>query len=75
MDPNLEVSSVERTIKAWDDLDQEDRERLIPRFLHSIGGWRARSYRSSSQLRWLEVQFRDAGIPFVESVTKTVSQL
>lgn len=67
-------SRVDKTVEAWNDLDQDDRERLIPQFLHSIVGWRARSYRPSTQLDWLEGRFSDAGVPFVESTTKTVNQ-
>jgi len=74
MDRENAASGIEKTVEEWSRLDQDDRERLIPQFLHSITGWRARSYRSSTQLRWLEGRFRDAGIPFVESITRTANR-
>jgi hypothetical protein len=64
---------LERTIEAWDKLDQDDREKLIPRLLNSIDGWRAFSYRSSSQLRWLEDRFKNAGLPFVRPINENIN--
>jgi hypothetical protein len=59
---------VEVTIRAWSRLGQEDRAKLIPRFLNSIVDWRARSFQTSSQINWLENAFRDAGVPFIDSI-------
>lgn len=72
MEQHQASSEVEMVINAWDRLAQEDREALLPKLLHSIDGWRAFSFRSSSQLRWLRETFEKARVKFSYPVNERV---
>ncbi len=57
-------SQVANIVEQWNKLNDVERIKLIPAFLHSIVGWRTWSVSDTARLDWLESQFRKAEVPF-----------
>ncbi len=53
-----------RITDEWNELSEQDRQRLIVVLLNSIIDWHAWSSTDAARMNWLQRQFDKAGVPF-----------
>jgi hypothetical protein len=64
MEKNVTHPKAARIRKEWTQLEEAEREQLIPVLLDSVTAWHAWSSTDASRLGWLERQFKKVGVPF-----------
>lgn len=60
----IENDLAQRVRDNWLRLSEEEKARLLPVLMTSINAWHGWSLNEAGRLRWLERQFKKAGIPF-----------
>lgn len=58
----------EEIIREWQQLSEEERERLLPNLIVRMRNWHEWTINPSAFLAWLELNFRKADVPFPEQI-------